>query len=874
MSIARFHFRNLFTVLFVVVLSATSFLSFTQNAEAASASILIDSAKVISSNAVVVTLANPGNSIAQVDLSKWHIDKGISSLSPVAGGFNNGTVRFVTLTFAGTPFADTATVFEYGLNDSHGLFVDAGGVTDNASNTNAVVTSSSAVAVTDGQSPTFTASRTGMNTIVLTFSENVQNDTIDGSGYAVSGATVISNSKIGGSATSLTTTGLTSASPAPLVTYTQATGTTRDASGNEVTNGFSAVAVSTDTVAPTITVTDDVPGTLTAGTVTYTILFSEPVTGFTASDVSVAGGTKGVFTSINPSSYTLVVTPLASSTSPIVIDIASAAAQDASGNGNVAALESVQPVNTLINAVTTDTTAPTFTADRVDVNTIVLTFSKPLSGFSHTAFTVDGATTTTCPTISNSTQLTLTTTGLVSTDATPAVYYNALVGNFVDTSLNELANGGGIIATDHVAPTVSFSENVTGTITSGSIIYDILFSEGVMGFTSNGVEVSGGTKSSFVAMNSRDYRVTVTPYASSTQNIVIDIPASVAQDFAGNYNIASIKAAHSVNTVVGSQTVDHIAPTVSISDDVPGTLTSGNITYTFIFSEPVQGFTAAGILVSQGTKLSFTALSSTVYRLIVMPNVPFTGNLFIDVLGNVAHDYAGNGNIAGLESIQPVNTALSNEDTGGMSVTPTNSVPENTAPNSYVPADVVIHDPSNYADLLLSFGLQSDPANFFTFKSLASDDASVFSVPLTDSQSTAISNFETYGASNETIKLGSGERHALIRDYFETVGRADVSWSDIQRLTIGQKPLNRNLAKEQVAAGIALRDFTKMTGHSPNFQNPSEDLAWNTILYRIRFPRNLTLEQQGIEKYKSIFHRTPSGPLDWAEVRALGYALK
>jgi hypothetical protein len=187
---------------------------------------------------------------------------------------------------------------------------------------------------------------------------------------------------------------------------------------------------------------------------------------------------------------------------------------------------------------------------------------------------------------------------------------------------------------------------------------------------------------------------------------------------------------------------------------------------------------------------------------------------------------------------------------------------------------VFIHDPAQYTKILSDFGLKSDGSNFEKNKSLAQSDANTFGVAITTEQTRTISNFVTYGASTETIKLGSGERHALMRDYLETVGRTDVVWDDVQRLTIGQKPVKRNLPKEQALAPVALAHFEKMVGHAPNFQDAAEDLAWNTMMYRIRFPRDLVKEQKGITRFKTIFKRLPTSPLDWAEVRALGYVLK
>jgi len=195
-------------------------------------------------------------------------------------------------------------------------------------------------------------------------------------------------------------------------------------------------------------------------------------------------------------------------------------------------------------------------------------------------------------------------------------------------------------------------------------------------------------------------------------------------------------------------------------------------------------------------------------------------------------------------------------------------------PAAAAPVAVLIHDPSNFEALLTALGTTSKPADYAKYNAFVKSDALAFKVGLTDLQVKAIANFETYGASTATVKLGAGERRALVRDYLETVGRPDFVWDDIQRLATGEKPVKRNLAKEVAQAGIALDAFKKMTGHAPNFKNKSEDIAWNTMLYRIRFSRDLKLEQQGILEYQKIFKGTPTTPAQWAMVRALGYALK
>ena len=103
------------------------------------------------------------------------------------------------------------------------------------------------------------------------------------------------------------------------------------------------------TLAPTVAITDDEGGigNIAGGTITYTFTFSEAVTGFTAADVTVVNGTKGAFTPVSSTVYTLVVTPTAGFEGNVTVDVAGAVATDAAGNPNTAAPQSVQAVDTL-----------------------------------------------------------------------------------------------------------------------------------------------------------------------------------------------------------------------------------------------------------------------------------------------------------------------------------------------------------------------------------------------------------------------------------------------------------------------------------------------------------------------------------------------
>jgi hypothetical protein len=128
-----------------------------------------------------------------------------------------------------------------------------------------------------------------------------------------------------------------------------------------------------------ITITDNTANTATEN-VTFTFTFNEDVTGFDIDDVTVSNGTKGTFTVVSPSIYTLVVTPLENSTGNISISVAANSATDGT-NGNIASAIYTQAYNT-------DITAPeliiTDNVSEVDANGNIIftfTFNEIVTGF-------------------------------------------------------------------------------------------------------------------------------------------------------------------------------------------------------------------------------------------------------------------------------------------------------------------------------------------------------------------------------------------------------------------------------------------------------------------------------------------------------------
>ena len=92
-------------------------------------------------------------------------------------------------------------------------------------------------------------------------------------------------------------------------------------------------------------------------------------------------------------------------------------------------------------------------------------------------------------------------------------------------------------STDDTSPTVEIISEATGPI-RGAFDVTIRFSEPVQGFTSDDIQVRNGMVAEFTAVSSSAYRATITPAAAGPP-VVVEVPAAVAQDTAGNGNEAA-----------------------------------------------------------------------------------------------------------------------------------------------------------------------------------------------------------------------------------------------------------------------------------------------------------------------------------------------
>ena len=155
------------------------------------------------------------------------------------------------------------------------------------------------------------------------------------------------------------------------------------------------ISMSLDTAKPTISVLTEKISLKYGEATTILFNFSEQVADFTASDLTVSGGTITNFTG-SGTSYTATFTPTANSTANGIIGVASGKFSDAAGNFNA---DGADANNTVSIAVDTVLPTITFSASKTSLKagetaTISFTLSAPSTDFTASDLTVSGGTIT------------------------------------------------------------------------------------------------------------------------------------------------------------------------------------------------------------------------------------------------------------------------------------------------------------------------------------------------------------------------------------------------------------------------------------------------------------------------------------------------
>ncbi len=380
------------------------------------------------------------------------------------------------------------------------------------------------------------------------------------------------------------------------------------------------LVIEADLTRPEVEITSEATAPM-GGAFDVTITFSEAVTGFEQSEITVTNGSVTGFSG-SGTSYTAEITP--SESGEVTVEVGAGVAEDGADNGNQAAAPLVIEADLTRPEVeiTSEATAPVGGAFDVTI-----TFSEAVTGFEQSEITVTNGSVTGFS--GSGTSYTAEITPFRSGDVTVAVA--------ADAAQDEAGNGNEaaeslVIEADLTGPRVEITSDALGPV-GGAFEVTITFSEPVQGFDLDDFHVTNGTASALTSVSVQVYMATITP--SESGDVTVAVAADAAQDAAGNGN----EAAESF-----SIEADLTRPEMEITRDETGPV-AGAFAVTITFSEEVTGFEVSEIEVTNGTVVDFIEVSPSEYQATIKPTVAGPPVVLV-VPEDVATDEAGNGNEA------------------------------------------------------------------------------------------------------------------------------------------------------------------------------------------------------------------------------------
>jgi hypothetical protein len=398
--------------------------------------------------------------------------------------------------------------------------------------------------------------------------------------------------------------------------------------------------------------------------IVFDATFSEPVTGFDSSDVSVAGSTAGGLLTAtvtgSGADYQISVSGMTSS-GDVTVSLPAGAAIDQASNPSTA---STAADGTVAWVQTADVTPPDVSIDKAagqgdptSTSPIVFdaTFSEPVSGFTSGDVTFAGS--------SAGGALTATITGgpsayqiSVSGMTAPGTVDVAIpAGAAIDAANNPSTASTAIddsVAWVQPADTtdpdvvVDKASGQTDPTATAPIVFTATFSEPVSGFDGSDVGFAGSTAGGVLAASVSGgpsvYDVSVSGMTTSG-DVTVSIAAGAAIDAASNPSTASTAID---GTVAWAQSVDTTPPDVTV-DQAAGQsdpTSTSPIVYTATFSEPVSGFTAADVSIggTAGGALAAIVTGGPTAYTVSVSGMTTTGTVTVSVPAGAAIDAASN----------------------------------------------------------------------------------------------------------------------------------------------------------------------------------------------------------------------------------------
>ncbi len=377
------------------------------------------------------------------------------------------------------------------------------------------------------------------------------------------------------------------------------------------------------------------------------IAFGEAVTGFTASDLAVVGGTISTLVPdvSAPGKYTATITTSGSGTLTVLVP--GGAATDAAGNETLAAVPFVVTVDrgrptvqlSTDQAVTTNQTSFDVIAEFAEHVTVILA--------SHV--TISGGTIATPVLLANG-HYRLPVTANPSVGGAPVPISIRIDADKVSDDAGNLntASNTITITVDSSALVAVLSPAIASFVNIPSQTLTVSFGKPVTGFTQTDISVANATVSNFTPGNPATGTFSFTVSAINDGLVTVSLNAGVASDAAGNANDASN---------VLQWTVDRKPPQPTMNATAAALSNMTTFVLSVDFDENVFGFDVTDIAVTGATLSNFAQVTPRRYTA-TATTPPNGGNVTFNVAANKSTDTAGNANTAATSLSLVVDTAV------------------------------------------------------------------------------------------------------------------------------------------------------------------------------------------------------------------------
>ena len=602
-----------------------------------------------------IVVANSALSIGQTSLVTITFSEAVSGLTTAAFSVADGTLSGLSSGDGGITWTATLTATAGVTHTGDIITLNNAAVSDGAGNAGSGSTDSNTYSV-DTQRPTASIVVNnslkigGTSLVTITFSEAVTGFSNADLTVADGTLSAVSSSDGGITWTAILTPNAATTHTGDVISLNNTL--VSDLAGNAGAGTTLSNNYGVDTVAPTASVVIDHSALNIGQTAGVTITFSEAVTGFSNSDLTVANGTLSTMSSSDGGiTWTGTFTPTSNiAHASNVISLNNTTYTDLAGNAGTGTTDS--------NNYAIDTQRPT--ASIVVANSalnigqtslVTIIFSEAVSGLTTAAFTVaDGAL-----------------SGLSSSDggitwtatltATAGVTHTGDIITLNNAAVSDVAGNAGSGTTDsntysvdtqRPTATISVANNNLGIGQTTTVT--IAFSEVVTGFNLSELSVANGTLSNLASADGgKTWTATLTPTAAVTDatNLIV-LDTSLVSDTAGNTG-ASI-------AISNNYALDANRPTATISVANPNLTTGQTTVVTFTFSEKVSNFDLSELSVANGTLSNLTSADGgKTWTATLTPSANVTdpsnfitldNSLVTDLAGNAGTGFANSNNFA------------------------------------------------------------------------------------------------------------------------------------------------------------------------------------------------------------------------------------